>query len=80
MKGLGGKEKGRSLRDEVPRRPRLADKRGLRRTHSKLEEGHRTKDKNKGAGEMARTEPGPLHPTGGSGLQGGPPAKQLFGT
>lgn len=50
-----------------------------RRTRSKLEEGRRTKGKNKGATEMARTEPGPLHPTWGSGLQKAPPAKQFFG-
>lgn len=43
----------------------LADELRLRRTRSKLEEGHRTKDKNKGASELARIEPVPLHPAWG---------------
>ena len=55
-----------------------ADELRRRRTHSKLEEGNRTKGKNKGATATARTELSPLHPTWGSGLQKGPPAKHFF--
>lgn len=78
MKGLDEKEKGRSLGDEM-RLAEPADEFSLEKDTFKLEEGRRTKGKKKAATEMARTEPGPLHPTCGSGLQKGPPAKQYFG-